>query len=87
MAVPSGEVRAMHPNGFLSERRYTRGEMAASVRVGVAYWDHGRAGGPIFWAGGPYHPEQAAQMAADWALVAEAMKREWDRPDAEASQS
>ena len=34
-------------------------------------------GGPMIWATGPYHPEQARRKANDWKLVADAMEREW----------
>lgn len=74
------EVRSPHDHdGSLSGRSYSREEMAAAVRVGVARWDHGNARGPIFWAGGRHHPDEAKRMAADWALVSAAMEREWGK--------
>ena len=81
MASTQGRcVSSAHPDdGEPSPRCYTRAEMAAAVRIGLARWDHGNAGGPIFWATGPYHPSEARRNASDWALVSEAMDREWGR--------
>lgn len=67
------------PNGHRSPRRYTRAEVAAARRIGLARGKekHDHLGGPIFWAGGDYYPDQVRQGAADYALVLAAMEREW----------
>lgn len=53
-------------------REYSRAEMAAARRVGIE--------APMFYATGDYHPNKARQLAKDWALIADAMEREWARP-------
>lgn len=79
--VRSGEGLA----GRRSRREYTRAEVAAAKRLGLAHGKekHDRLGGPIFWAGGPFYIEDAEQKAADYKLVAAAMKREWSKEGAE----
>lgn len=65
-------------------REYTREEIAAAKRVGIARMGpsevDGRGkvlGGRMIWASGPYWPDHARKMAADWALVSAALDREW----------
>lgn len=76
--VRSGEGLA----GRRSRREYTRAEVAAAKRLGLAHGKE-KLGGPIFWAGGPFYIEDAEQKAADYKLVAAAMKREWSKEGAE----
>lgn len=65
-------------------REYSRAEIAAGARVGVARWD--RVFDPFptvrtvpsgqMIGGGLYSPETVRRMADDWTLVADAMERE-----------
>lgn len=62
-----------------SNRTYTRQEVAAARRLGLA---HGRAsalGGPIFWATGDHCPKLVAKGLSDHRIVAEAIEREWGK--------
>lgn len=63
------------PPGF--NRTYTPQEWAAARRVGITEGTSKKPGGIPVYAGGPYWPAHAAQMAADWALVSKALDREW----------
>lgn len=65
-------------------REYTPEEVAAAVRQGIA--GPGFDGGPLIWATGPHWPtearhrhEHALRDARDWALLADAMDREWQK--------
>lgn len=72
-------------------REYTKAEIAAGVRVGLARrekqfspYPHVEVvtTGQLIYATGPYWPDHARKMANDWALVADAMEREWSRDNA-----
>ena len=72
-------------------REYSKAEIAAGIRVGIArrgktfapYPDVIKViGGPMIYATGTYYPEHARKMASDWQLVADAMEREWPRSTA-----
>ena len=69
-------------------REYSATEKAASVRVGEARYEKVFApypqtktvlSGPIIWATGSYLPDHARKMADDWALVADALDREFNK--------
>lgn len=69
-------------------REYSAAEKAASVRVGVARYEKVFVtypqtkkvlSGPIIWATGNYLPNHARKMAEDWALVADALDREFNK--------
>lgn len=69
-------------------REYSRPEIAAGKRVGLVrsektfdpYPEIKRTlRGPMIFAGGPHFPEHARQMARDWAIVADALEREWKK--------
>lgn len=64
----------------MSGRSFTRKEVAAARRVGLVHGStkKGTLGGPMFWATGQAWLIDARQNAADWALVAAALEREWD---------
>lgn len=66
-------------------REYTREEWAAARRRGITSRPDG--GGPLIFAAGPYWPAEARRRATraqrearDWALLAIAMDREWQKP-------
>lgn len=70
-------------------REYSADEETASVRVGVARYEkayvaHSQTtrvlSGPVIWATGNYLPDHARKMANDWALVADALDREFNKP-------
>ena len=62
-------------------REYTPAEVAAAKRLGLAEQRKGEVlRGPLIFAGGPWHPDQARRMAKDWTLVSQAMDREWAKP-------
>lgn len=58
-------------------RKYNDAEVAAARRLGI----NGPRGslGPLVYATGPYWPDRARAMARDWAIVANALDREWKR--------
>lgn len=62
-------------------REYTKAEWAAARRVGVAEKAHTskNPGGPLIYATGNWYPDHARKMADDWAIVADAMEREWKK--------
>ena len=62
-------------------REYTPAEVAAAKRLGLAERRKGELlRGPLIFAGGPLYPDEARKKARDWALVSEAMDREWAKP-------
>ena len=70
-------------------REYSLAEIAASIRLGIARYDkifdpfpnvRKVLSGPIIWATGDYLPDHARKMADDWALVADAVDREFSKP-------
>lgn len=70
-------------------REYSAAEKAASVRLGIARYEKVFAtypqttkvlSGAIIWATGNYLPDHARKMADDWALVADALDREFNKP-------
>ena len=69
-------------------REYSLAEIDASIRVGIARYDkifdpytkvREVLSGQIIWATGDYLPNHARKMAEDWALVADAIDREFNR--------
>ncbi|GAA2180930.1 hypothetical protein GCM10009785_13740 [Brooklawnia cerclae] len=69
-------------DGLRSPHTYTRAEIAAGKRRGLVRGKESMdsLGGPLFWAAGDYYSSEVAQAAADYALLAEAIKREWGGP-------
>lgn len=62
-------------------REYTPAEVAAAKRLGLAERRKGESlRGPLIYASGPWHPDEARRKARDWTLVSEAMDREWVKP-------
>lgn len=68
-------------------REYTKAEIAAGARVGMARkekkfnpWPQVEivTTGQMMYATGSYWPNHARKMANDWTLVADAMEREWN---------
>lgn len=70
------------PAGVRSPRRFTAAEIAAAHRRGLADGGQGEdtLSGPLFWATGDYVPFAVRQAANDYALLATAIEREWQRP-------
>ena len=75
-------------SGRQSPRSYTRAELAAGKRLGVAHNDRsdGR-GGPLYWGVGSGVRDdllgrraEAEKTIADIDLILPAMDREWDKP-------
>lgn len=67
-------------------REYSKAEVAAGIRVGIARREKKFApypevvtviGGPMIYATGAVNVQDARQMADDWALVADALEREF----------
>lgn len=62
-------------------REYSRAEVAAAKRLGLAELRKSEMlRGPLIYASGPWHPDEARRKARDWTLVSEAMDREWVKP-------
>ena len=67
-------------------REYSKAEIAAGIRLGLARREKKFApypdvikvvAGPMIYATGAVQVQDARQMADDWALVADAMEREF----------
>lgn len=59
------------PGGRRSKREYTREEVDAAKRLGLADGVESKdsLGGVIFWAGGRYYPELVEQSLSDYKVV------------------
>lgn len=58
-------------------RKYNDVEVAAARRLGIKGTRSSL--GALAYAAGPYWPKHARDMARDWAIVANALDREWTR--------
>lgn len=80
--MPASESRysAKHDFGGRSTRTYTRKEIAAARRQGLARGsiEKDTVGGPIFWAGGTFHLHKAEADLRDMEVIVEALRREWE---------
>jgi hypothetical protein len=77
------KVRSIGVSEQVSPRRYTRAEVAAARRRGLANGSNDNPGGPIFWASGPYTLDLVRGKLADYRIIAAAMEREWDATEGE----
>lgn len=80
---------AVGPAGSRSWRKFTKSEIAAAKRLDICYAQHEGLHGPLFWATGPYYPEELRdrinkfkQGISDCELILAAWEREgWEAPD------
>lgn len=76
-AEQQAEPQPLYRNVF--GREYTPAEFAAARRLGIVGPGLLAESGPLIYAGGPYLPNDLRQKANDYALLADAVDREWAR--------
>lgn len=79
---PGAAGSAVVACGSCGGRRFTKAEVAAAKRQGYIHGPDDALAGPLFWASGDYYPNEIRRAAEDFALLAAAVEREWEAPDA-----